>query len=1760
MKRLVIVISLGLILASAGYAWSLRSQIVPVPPSTPSPPPPPAPSAPLPTFPNFPLDAPREVDLLLDDDALEPTTPRQREDQFLDWLLFTAVSDAGLSPAEMDEAMFDLPAVRHGYLNAVAAFEYGKVRSCHIGKGRVVAVLPRGSEAERADDLAAVVDRHAKDTGRIPETVLPFEYTLDLSGALATLTRRAPIGADRLFRPEAGHHSATIDTLDDLKTFMGQIDDLTSAEVRDGRVVLGGRKLQSRPYRRIGVEEVAAVWQSERTVQRRRTQFEKDIEQYKNDRTQRLIEVAAEWKVEFGMRPRWQNGRSRFELARQHEAFERIRAKCETHVAQLAQRLSKTKQKALLDRVPHPNEDQLSTENGFTEYVKQCFDLQDEVFSEMLAEKQKELRVSGGSGFSLDPAYDFPGLEGFWKKLCGEIASARQVPIADSPLTPASLAKARTALLRGDTAPLEELLVSLADRDGPLAATSRDMLYQSIEGGYNEMPPDPKVMAELFARIEASLSPLASGKPLPVQPEELETIAEQVRQYDLSGYLALLERLPQDDFLARAIGDALRHAESRRGLRWLVVRLMAGIHGNPEGHDLLELVSAKMDETRDNQPLDSVQVSKAFSSLADEIESIERLIDEVAAARKALRSGNRKPLADLVCPQRGDFAILRDVVRLQFGISPSLAPQRVEFAGASVPEYALRLAWIEGELRSLRQGHPPVTAAALRQIALFPEADRSEMAQQWLDQLERSKQCARMGLAGCVRLRMAPPPYDYEDFAKGIVDLAAAYRELQAHHNVKPYVDRVKQLQERWASGNDKNLPAAFRDLRFEKLAAREGDDNPLADAYNANLSRQVAERRGFSFQKGAEPLGVLERGLRALAEGREPWWSADKRNQIAQALHDRDVLPLLMVIDELEKTEDPFAEKLARFLKKGKEQYYFQAARYDGDLQGTEAGMVLFYTDLLAKIWALDYQRSAPQQHVADFQPMLVIELAPIYDEESKRLPHTRLWFGPLDRGFQAADEGRKLFLARNATRIYAASSNDLKPGVEVQANAASEAFLGWWNEHYEEVARFEPEYERLNQIMKWSIVISWLNAGGHGDVLRHLQDVQVTHGRWFSDWVRAKPELRFQDWSSVGFFPKDYLGTTTEAMQMLVSRQHITHRGIHALCGGVSLAPETLFKQRSPLPREPALPGLRSDIDYGSWNSGARSFKTFRETEFSFKPSPNGPSRVDCTPKPGTKLRAATSEMAVAKFTRSTAKEGPKTTIGLQAADHKVGNFRIATTEKGFRVGWAAEDVDLAHALARKIGEGSPARALGAPGVEAVFRLPEGDYLVRLRGSEKWARLKCRAGSDFEIGRPWQSRVAPIGSGNQSVDVAWLEPPAAADLLGRQESLQIPLGEKPAAVKIATASARGPPGKKVQARYGDSTFEAMLSADGQSVTVRGQDLPAALRERPECLARASRSGDQVVFEAPRRPQSTEIGGELRRGDVQRAARRIAENPNQAVKDLQLDHAETLRAINELIVAGKDVEAIRALDEAIATFGRKPELLVRRGMLAARRGRLSEAARAVEDAAQLPPGQRKAIVEEMQAVKTPPATPPAHENFQRAIDALRARDLQLSVAPVVQGDRLVLEGSLPEMPKNGRAATPGEVVKAGQPVWIADSPKLKNVDPRLGLEPALRQATSDGATIWAFDAPDLAAIAPDTLTIGARPTGASGGPQGRTFRLFGGSGRGGPAFGRPPAGQRVLLPGDGDDDDDDDEDADQDAVGIEKRQSSSIVYLVSPN
>ncbi|MBD0336838.1 MAG: hypothetical protein ICV62_15215, partial [Cyanobacteria bacterium Co-bin13] len=226
-------------------------------------------------FNDFPENEAQFVDFRLDELSFASLSDREKQDQLRDWLLFTIASDHSLTAAEINQSLYDLSTVRQGYMRPVSNFEYGTTRSLHVGNGEVVALIPAGLAAgQRADALAHIADKHRKDLGQKPTSLVVFEYELHPEQQYGLLTRREVVDGETLFTEAAGYTEARIEILPDLQQFMHQIDDLTYAQRQRGSLILGGRKLQGRSYRGIQIEDVAAIWQSEEKIRQDFAAFE----------------------------------------------------------------------------------------------------------------------------------------------------------------------------------------------------------------------------------------------------------------------------------------------------------------------------------------------------------------------------------------------------------------------------------------------------------------------------------------------------------------------------------------------------------------------------------------------------------------------------------------------------------------------------------------------------------------------------------------------------------------------------------------------------------------------------------------------------------------------------------------------------------------------------------------------------------------------------------------------------------------------------------------------------------------------------------------------------------------------------------------------------------------------------------------------------------------------------------------------------------------------------------------------------------------------------------------------------------------------------------------------------------------------------------------------------------------------------------------------------------------------------------------------
>jgi hypothetical protein len=265
---------------------------------------------------------------------------------------------------KINQSLFDVPAIRQGYMQPVANFEYGDTRSCVLGKGQVVALVPAGgSDEESASRLAHIADQQRKNLGQMPATITVFEYRLSpdasMETAAATLTRRETLNAPDLFTEKYGYYESGISNARDMEEFMRRADEVTYARMDGGRLTLGGRKLRDRRYRRIRVEDVAAIWQSEAKFQTALEERKKKIDDFNNRWAHRTYMTPSE-----GMR-----------LQQQHDVEERS--------------------------------------------------LQAEVEADA-----KRNKTVGGSGFSLDPTYDFDALK---KEFDSQLAPVLRLLLDEGP-------------------------------------------------------------------------------------------------------------------------------------------------------------------------------------------------------------------------------------------------------------------------------------------------------------------------------------------------------------------------------------------------------------------------------------------------------------------------------------------------------------------------------------------------------------------------------------------------------------------------------------------------------------------------------------------------------------------------------------------------------------------------------------------------------------------------------------------------------------------------------------------------------------------------------------------------------------------------------------------------------------------------------------------------------------------------------------------------------------------------------------------------------------------------------------------------------------------------------------------------------------------------------------------------------------------------------------------------------------------------------
>jgi hypothetical protein len=406
-------------------------------------------------------------------------------------------------------------------------------------------------------------------------------------------------------------------------------------------------------------------------------------------------------------------------------------------------------------------------------------------------------------------------------------------------------------------------------------------------------------------------------------------------------------------------------------------------------------------------------------------------------------------------------------------------------------------------------------------------------------------------------------------------------------------------------------------------------------------------------------------------------------------------------------------------------QQYHtYQLARYDGTLQGTQAGMVLFYTDLLSKLWAMDYEGASAAVEVKGFRPMTAITIPKLYWEGYGRTANTRLWFGLNQEGFEVY--GSKALFKPIATRVYAASSDLLTPGQEESApNFQSKEFLGWWDRHYEAFAEYEPAYHKLNQIQKWSCIFLMLKVNS----LHHLDfllNIPVNRDIDFEAWSKNNDTLKTK--VSISFMDKQKYGHQTECLPLLRSKPHPFLGGYGMISGGITLATQEDIREKLQKNDPAASPKVGGAKDRGTSFMVPPFFMGMSKRPMPSVASGASPQQAGASlPEKG----RVVAETQPDKPGSSGSTNVPEAAAKDQGADST--GKKHASIKLGWEKSPSLEAINFVTALAalqQSNAQANKGEAIfrGIPDIQSVVRIKEWDtYLVKTSAlKEMWIYLR--------------------------------------------------------------------------------------------------------------------------------------------------------------------------------------------------------------------------------------------------------------------------------------------------------------------------------------------------------------------------------------------------------------------------------------------------
>lgn len=927
----------------------------------------------------------------------------------------------------------------------------------------------------------------------------------------------------------------------------------------------------------------------------------------------------------------------------------------------------------------------------------------------------------------------------------------------------------------------------------------------------------------------------------------------------------------------------------------------------------------------------------------------------------------------------------------------------------------------------------------------------------------------------------------------GVEEVAAVW---QSERN-----NRVRE--EKFNAQADERLQAL--NARYDAMVAKGVSTSSLQADYDADTERLKKQLRdeyhaqhivggsGFSLDPVVQfpKLRKLFDGIFAAmpAEQSRSVFGDGGIQAVDKGLDNNDIGPYVRMAGQLLQDRNTFLFGL--LMQKAKADCSYQAARYDGDLQGTSAGMTLFYTDLIAKLWTIDFVKSSPRRKaIMGFVDDPHVKLSHVYDKESEELSAARLWFGPANQGYQVANDNGTLLFARTATRIYSAGHNEATPGEEVQTSAFLAAAIEWWNDHYEEVADYEPQYQRLNEIMKWSVVIAWLNQTLDMHQLDYLSSVTVDRSNVFPKWAARNKALRFDQWHEVGFLKAGYAGTTTEALPQLSGP--VTEGGVSLAMRDAAMRPSLADGVEQVLRRSTIK--YSSDLNAIRTSEGQLSIKTFDETLFTLKPIREFESIDDmlvrlrpinedrflivAKAKEATKLRSISTQVSDSEFTSTVITQPGTVRIESRIADVPLDDFSVERTANGFRIGLQARRMDRVSALARDLsGATDPVAVMQAnPMISTVLRVQGKDSVfARFERGGEWGEFAPEKTPRVNIDSDWQLRAAGFDDDVTTVIQArMLHDTQMREILGNGHvTIEVTADGKHVIVLIPDQAA---PVEviTVHTRQGDvsawvdrdSGIVHMIPKDaGNNSLAIGDNLQRADLDAIREAARGSGVKELMLHgEGAARP---ELVANLEQGNMRKAALHLVDDPVSARHAIDNAVAKAVRRTDDIHEQLGADEALHYLDRLRVTYGDRPEIALRRSLVELERGRVDAAVEALSRAPGMGPVDRQAFYDEVNARIQATADP--HSDISRFAQFVHCQEHAGShgdswidmLTPRVQGGRFDFEATLRGMPSDGHVLGVSDLRRDDWVIYRQSTASLDHLDWNQPIDKAIPDIVS---------------------------------------------------------------------------------------------------